>query len=74
VFVGETDMAKRIVRPKESQARLGIKHSNFWADVKSGALPPLVRLGPRCVGHIEEELDAYIERLKTARDRQPEAA
>ena len=67
-------MAKRIIRPKEGQTRLGIKHSKYWADVKSGVLPPLVRLGPRCVGHIEEELDAYIEGLKAARDRQHEAA
>jgi len=37
-------------------------------------VPPLVRLGPRCVGHIEEELDAYIEGLKAARDRQQEVA
>ena len=53
----------RILRPKEAAKRLGIGHSKFWADVAAGRLPPLVRLGPRVVGHIEEELDAYIERL-----------
>ncbi len=58
----------RIIRPKEAMARLGIGHTKFYADIKAGRLPPLVRLGPRCVGHIDEELDAYIERLKAERD------
>jgi predicted DNA-binding transcriptional regulator AlpA len=60
-------MSKRIIRPKESQARLGIGHDKFWKDVKNGTLPPLVRLGPKCVGHVEEELDAHIENLMKQR-------
>ena len=57
----------RIIRPKEAMARLGIGHTKFYDDIKKRRLPPLVRLGPRSVGHIEEELEAYIERLKTQR-------
>jgi len=49
-------------------ARLGIGHTKFYADIRAGRLPPLVRLGPRSVGHIEEELEAYIERLKAERN------
>ena len=58
----------KIIRPKEGMARLGIGHTKFYADIRAGRLPPLVRLGPRSVGHIEEELEAYIERLKAERD------
>jgi predicted DNA-binding transcriptional regulator AlpA len=65
---------KRIVRPKEAQARLGIGHDKFWRDVKNGTLPPLVRLGPKSVGHVEEELDAYIEGLMKQRGAAPRAA
>ncbi|MEY9157326.1 helix-turn-helix transcriptional regulator [Bradyrhizobium japonicum] len=60
-------MSKRIIRPKETQARLGIGHDKFWKDVKKGVLPPLVRLGPKSVGHVEEEIDAYIEGLMKQR-------
>jgi prophage regulatory protein len=58
----------KIIRPKQGMARLGIGRTKFYADIKAGRLPPLVRLGPRSVGHIEEELEAYIERLKAERD------
>lgn len=65
---------KRIVRPKEAQARLGIGHDKFWRDVKNGTLPALVRLGPKSVGHVEEELDAYIEGLMSKRATASRAA
>ena len=61
-------MAKRILRPAETQKRLGIKHSKFWDDIRKGILPPLVRLGPKSVGHLEEEIDKYIDDLRAARD------
>jgi predicted DNA-binding transcriptional regulator AlpA len=59
---------KRIIRPKEAMARLGIGHSKFYDDIKKGVLPKPVRLGPRSVGIIEEELDAVVERLRAERD------
>jgi predicted DNA-binding transcriptional regulator AlpA len=59
---------KRILRPKVAQQRLGIGHTNFWENyVKTGRVR-LVRLGPRSVGVIEEELDALIDELAAARD------
>jgi predicted DNA-binding transcriptional regulator AlpA len=59
----------RIVRPKEAKARLGIGWTKYFEDRKKGLIPPVVRLGPRCVGHVEEELDGYIEKLKAERDK-----
>ena len=63
----------RIIRPKEAMARLGIGHTKFYDDIKKGRLPPLVRLGPRSVGHIEEELEAFFAQLKAER-REPATA
>jgi predicted DNA-binding transcriptional regulator AlpA len=61
-------MPRRIIRPKEAQKRLGVGHSKFYEDfVNSGRLR-LVRLGPKSVGVIEDELDAFIDQLIDARD------
>ena len=62
-------MAKRILRPKAAQEKLGIGHSKYWDDIRKGILPPLVRLGPNSVGHLEDELDAYLDKLRSERDR-----
>jgi predicted DNA-binding transcriptional regulator AlpA len=59
---------KRILRPKEVQQRLGIGHTNFWENFVATRRLRLVRLGPRSVGVIEDELDALIDELAAARD------
>jgi|GEM_PF-7019375 len=66
-------MSKRIIRPRETQAKLGIGRSKFWSDVKSGKLPPLIRLGPKSVGHLEDDIDQFIESLR-ARNAPPQSA
>jgi hypothetical protein len=59
---------KRILRPKEAQARLGIKHTNFHDNfVKTGRIR-LVPLGLRARGVLEHELDALIDELAAERD------
>ena len=60
-------MAK-ILRPKQAQAKLGIGHSKYYDDIKRGVLPALVHLGPNSRGHFEDELDAYLDRLRRQRD------
>jgi excisionase family DNA binding protein len=58
-------MPKRIVRPKEVQRRLGIGQTKFFEMVKRGELR-VVRLGPRNIGVVEDELDAFIDALPDA--------
>jgi excisionase family DNA binding protein len=58
-------MPRKLIRPKEAQARLGIRHTRFYELVHAGKIR-LVRLGPRSVGVIEDELDAFIENLPNA--------
>jgi excisionase family DNA binding protein len=59
-------MPRKIIRPREAQARLGIRHTRFYELVNSGKLK-LVRLGPRSVGVVEDELDEFITNLPDAR-------
>ena len=61
-------IAKRVVRFKIAQQRLGVGHSKFYADfIQKGRLR-VVRLGARSCGVLENELDALIEELAKQRD------
>jgi predicted DNA-binding transcriptional regulator AlpA len=62
---------KRILRPKESQKRLGIGHDKFYELIRYGVLSKPLRLGPQITGHLEDEIDALIDRLVAERDRTP---
>jgi predicted DNA-binding transcriptional regulator AlpA len=61
-------MPRRIIRPKEAQQRLGVGHSKFYEDFVNTGRLRLARLGPKSVGVIEDELDAFIDQLIDARD------
>jgi predicted DNA-binding transcriptional regulator AlpA len=63
-------MAKRILRPKESQARLGIGHTKFYELIRDGKLRPPLKLGPQTSAHTEDEIDALIDSLVAERNRQ----
>jgi excisionase family DNA binding protein len=65
-------MPRKIIRPREAQARLGMRHTRFYELVNEGKIR-LVRLGPRAVGVIEDELDAFIENLPNARTSETSA-
>ena len=69
-------MSKRILRPAEAQARLGVRKSQFWDWIKAGRLKAPVRLGPKSVGHPENEIDEFIDQLVAERDAavKPKAA
>src|SRR5215204_4751138 len=62
----------KILRPKQSQQKIGCGHTTFYELIAQGKLPPPVRYG-RITGHLEEEIDAFIEALKAERDCQPKA-
>jgi predicted DNA-binding transcriptional regulator AlpA len=65
---------KRVLRKREVLERLGIRKTTLYESfIKTGKLR-LVKIGPRAVGVIEDELDALIEELRRERDRRPRAA
>ena len=59
---------RRILRPKEFRAELGIGHTKYHEDIKLGLIPRPVALGPRAKGHPVEDLELVIARLKADRD------
>jgi predicted DNA-binding transcriptional regulator AlpA len=66
-------LAKRILRKREVLERLGIGKTAFHESfIKTGRLR-FVKIDPRAVGVIEDELDALIEELRRERDRRPGA-
>jgi predicted DNA-binding transcriptional regulator AlpA len=66
-------MSKRLLRPKEAQKRLGVGHTNFWQNFVGTGRLKLVRLGPRSVAVVEEELDTLIVQMMAERDATPPA-
>lgn len=61
-------MGKRILRPAQSQAKLGIGHTLYYEWRKSGRLKPPLELGPKAVGDLESDIDAVIDELAAERD------
>ncbi len=58
----------KIIRLEAVTAKTGLKHSAIYERMHAGTFPRQVRMGPRAVGWIEAEVDAYIEKLMAERD------
>ena len=62
-----------ILRRRDVQSRTGLSKSSLYRITKDGTFPAPVRLGPRCVGWIEAEVQAWIERRIEISRRSQEA-
>lgn len=51
-------MVKKVLRMPALTEALGRRRSSIYNDQESGLLPPLIQLGPRCVGLPEDEVAA----------------
>ena len=61
-------MSKSILRLPDVQKRTGLSRSTVYLRVSEGDFPRQIRLGPRCVGWLESEVDAWLEdRIKASR-------
>ena len=56
-----TDEPVRFIRASEIAARLGVARTTIYGWVKAGRFPPPVHLGPRTVGWIRSEFDAWVQ-------------
>lgn len=76
---------KKILRLEATCERTGLAKSTIYARIKLGDFIAPVRLGPRCIGFLENEIDAWIEsrqrgvhheprKLKAARVKKTAAA
>jgi prophage regulatory protein len=64
-------VTKRICRLPETESKTGLKHSQIYERMSQGTFPRQVRLGPKCVGWIEAEIDAWIDEHIARRDSEP---
>jgi len=50
----------RILRRPEVERKIGLRHSQIYADIRAGTFPPPVRIGRRAVGWREDLVDQWI--------------
>ena len=50
-----------IKRRPEVEAKTGLSRSSIYEKMKNGTFPKPVKLGPRAVGWLETEVDAWIK-------------
>jgi prophage regulatory protein len=65
-------MSKRVNRLPTVKDRTGHSTSTIYQLMAEGLFPRPIKLGPRAVGWIEEEVDHYIEQRIAARDAEIE--
>ncbi|MEM7621429.1 MAG: AlpA family transcriptional regulator [Pseudomonadota bacterium] len=54
-------MNKRILRLPEVKAMTGLSRSTIYAYKKAGLFPATIKLGPRSIGWIEQDIIDWIE-------------
>ena len=60
-------MSTQILRRPAVSAKVGLCRSALYAAIKANQFPRPIRLGPRAVGWIESEIDAWI--IARSKDR-----
>lgn len=55
--------SRRIIRPAEAMRKAGIGKTKYHEMRNAGLLGRVVRLGPKAVGHFEDEYDRALEAL-----------
>jgi prophage regulatory protein len=60
---------RRILRRRDVEQLVGLGRSSIYAMMENGTFPKAVKLGPRAVGWVEEEIEAWIEARIEARDQ-----
>jgi prophage regulatory protein len=64
----------RIIRLRAVMQLTGLSRSSIYALVRSGAFPAPVKLGQRASGWVHQEVDQWLEQLKSVRDANREGA
>ena len=62
----------RILRRDEVTKKIGLERSAIYERVRAGTMPAPIRLGPKAVGWLESELDAWLVTLVAERDVSPQ--
>lgn len=54
-------MSVRIIRLRDVMAITGLSRSTLYQYIKSGIFPAQIKLGMRCVGWIEQDVQQWIQ-------------
>lgn len=57
-----------ILRRREVEARTGLSCSTIYDGIKVGTFPAPIQLGPKSVGWVQSEIDAWLATRVAARD------
>jgi len=57
-----------ILRRKQVEAQTGLSRSTIYLQIKKGTFPKPIKLGPRAVGWVENEVDAWLSSRIHLRD------
>ena len=57
-----------ILRRREVEARTGLGCSTIYDGIKAGTFPAPIQLGPKSVGWVESEINAWLAARIAARD------
>ena len=64
-------MANAILRLPATCERTGKSRSSIYQGIPDGTFPRPIKLGPRSVGWLEDEIDAWIQqRIEASRKRE----
>ena len=56
-------MTQTILRLPAVKARTGLSRSTIYLRISEGSFPRQVSLGPRAVGWVADEIDAYLDNV-----------
>ncbi len=54
-------MAHKILRLPTVMERVGFARSSIYASISKGGFPPPIKIGPRAVGWLDTDIDAWID-------------
>ena len=66
-MMNSNEMALQILRLDQVKEKTGLSRSSIYSFTKDGSFPMGVHLGPRAVGWLESEVDAWLAGCVAAR-------
>lgn len=55
--------SERVIRMPEVLRRVGVSRSDVYRKIWAGDFPKQIKLGPRAVGFLESDIEAYLQTL-----------
>lgn len=63
----------QVLRLNEVIAKTGRSRASIYADIERGSFPAPIKLGPRAIGFLADEIDGWISERVAERDQRDAA-